>query len=178
MQAYYLCRGLDSRYTRIMVVSLLPFLVTAFFSLAVGFLTPLVWMERALLSLIWNVASPEVKDADVRRVHSAVHAVAVADGPTVCGFYLVVGMMLSVVQACQRGFDLASVLVAAVTIANVIYSVRRVGAVRRSARETDPAGEAGVVRAAIRKEMMFHYTGFIMCTISLILQMSLASKLN
>lgn len=163
-----------------MFASLLPFLVTACFSLAAGFLTgtPIVWIERPVLGLIWDVASPLVKDADVRRVHAAVHTVAAANGPVICGLYQVVGMVLSVVQARQRGFDRASVLVAAIALVHVVYSLRKVGGIKKSAQETSPAGEAGTICAFIRNAMMFHYTGFITCTIILILQLVLVTQSN
>ena len=157
---------------------LFPTLTTVCFSLAVGFLTPLVWIERPLLSLIWDVASTNVKDADVRRAHSANHAVAVADGPTVCALYQIAGMVFSVAQSWQRGFDLTSVLVAALAAAHIIYSVRKVGAVIKSAKETDPAGDASTVRASIRKVMMLHYTGIFNLTVILMLQYLLIMSRN
>lgn len=137
------------------------------------------------MSLIWDINSDEIGDADVERVHSAVHAIAL---PTVCGLYQVVGMVLSIVQAWQRGFDRASMLVATLAVAHIIYSVRNVGAVSKVAAKADTADEArksitlksasirfdgSFVRsthAFIRKAMMFHYTGFITCTAILILQ--------
>ena len=159
------------------MIALLPALVVTCFSLSVGFLSLLVWIERPLLSIIWDVASAKVKDTDIRRVHSVVHVIAQADGPTIAGIYQVTGMVLSVVQAWQCGFDWAALLCSAIAVVHVLYSLRNIGAVLKSAKGTGPEDEASSVRIAIRKEIIFHHTGFAMCVVILLLQLLLVMRI-
>ena len=52
------------------MTTLLPTLVVTCFSLVVGILTPLVWVERPILSLLLDVANAKVKDENIRSVQS------------------------------------------------------------------------------------------------------------
>ena len=76
------------------MTALLSTLVATCFALAVGFLTPLVWIERPILGVLRDVTDTKVKDKDVRRIQSAVGAVAQADGQTVAGSFAVSGTVL------------------------------------------------------------------------------------
>ena len=98
------------------MTTLLPTLVVTCFSLTVGVLTPLVWVELPMLSLLLDVDNAKVKDENIRSVQSFVRHIAQAGVPTVVAFFGSSGTVLSLVQAWQRGFDWAANLCAAITI--------------------------------------------------------------
>ena len=153
------------------MTALLPTLVATCFALAVGFLTPLVWIERPILGLLRDVTDTKVKEKDVRRIQSAVGVIAQADGPTVAGSLGLSGMILAVLQAWHRGFDWPSVLCAAIAVVYILYALSNIGAVVESGKTTDPMDEIAKVRAAVHKEMSFHYTRFTMFTVILLVQL-------
>ena len=137
------------------MTALLPTLVAiTCFALAMVFLTPLVWIKRPILGLLRDVTDTKVKDKNVRHIQSAVGAVAQADGPTVASSFAVSGMVLAVLQAWHHGFG-------------------SIGEVVKSGKTTDPTDEIAKVRAAVRKEMSFHYTGFTMFSVILLVQLVL-----
>lgn len=155
------------------MTTLLPTLVVTCFSLVVGVLTPLVWVELPMLSLLLDVDNAKVKDENIRSVQSFVRHIAQAGVPTVVAFFGSSGTVLSLVQAWQRGFDWAANLCAAITILYVLYALSDVGTVAKLMKATDPVGEIKKVRAALHKAMAFHYLGFTMFTVILLVQLML-----
>ena len=156
------------------MTTLLPTLVAICFSLMVGILTPLVWIERPILSLLLDVANAKVKDENIRSVQSFMRHIAQAGIPTVVAFFALSGTVLSLVQAWQRGFDWAASLCAVIAVLHVLYAVTNVGAVAKQMRKaTDPADEIKKIRAAVYRTMAFHYLGFIMITVILLVQLML-----
>jgi len=155
------------------MTALLPTLVATCFALAVGFLTPLVWIERPLLGLFWDVASDNIKDADVQRIFSAIHVVAHADAPKIVGIFGLSGMVLAVMQAWQYGFHWAAVLCATIIVVFNTYAFHDVRAVMKSVKGAHPRDEINKVRGVARKAMRFHYIGFMMYAITLLVQLVL-----
>ena len=155
------------------MTTLLPTLVATCFSLVVGILTPMVWIERPILSLLLDVANAKVKDENIRSVQSFIRHIAQAGIPTVVAFFGLSGTVLSLVQAWQRGFDWAASLCAVIAVLYVLYGVTNVSAVAKLMKATDPADEIKKIRAAVYRTMAFHYLGFIMFTVILLVQLML-----
>ena len=55
----------------------------------------------------------------------------------------------------------------------VLYALSSIGEVVKSGKTTDPTDEIAKVRAAVCKEMNFHYTGFTMFSVILLVQLVL-----
>ena len=80
---------------------------------------------------------------------------------------------MSLVQAWQRGFDWAASLCAMIAVLYVLYGVTNVSTVAKLMIATDPADEIKKLRAAVHRAMAFHYLGFIMFTVILLVQLML-----
>jgi len=152
------------------MAALLPTLVATCFALSVGLLTPLVLIERPLWGLFWDVASANIKDTDARRIHSAIQVLAQAGGSIVLAAYGSSGTVLAVIQAWHYGFYWATVVCAMIAIVYNMYALwNREAVVKPYVKGTHL--EDSELRATIRKIVNFHFLGFVVFTVILLVQL-------
>ena len=151
------------------MTTLLPTLVATCFAAVVGYLTPLVWTERPLWGLFRDVTNANVKDMDTRRIYSAVHVVT-AKSATIPRIFAASGTVLAVFQAWQGGSDRPWAAVLCATLA-VVYILCALYYNLETGKRTDPTDDINKVRAAIRRQMTFHYMAITMLTVILLVQL-------
>jgi hypothetical protein len=140
------------------MTNLVPTLVVLFFAFATGFFVVLSYIEKPVLPLMFNTASADVGDQDVRLVHAELKRIIKLAPPTMMTV-MGSGTLFTIIQAWQRNFDWATLTVLAFLILSMSYIIFNLGSRIKAVVNVSSDGDISDVRQGLGRLAALHHIG-------------------
>jgi len=140
------------------MTNLVPTLVVLFFAFATGFFMVLSYIEKPVWPLMFNTASADVGDQDVRLVHAELKRIIKLAPPTMMTV-MGSGTLFTIIQAWQRNFDWATLTVLAFLILGMSYIIFNLGTRIKAVVNVSSDGDISDVRQGLGRLAALHHIG-------------------